>query len=32
MLEEYIKLLEPEITQMFSTDSSGHDIRHLERQ
>lgn len=31
MLEEYIKLLRPEIEEMFASESSGHDISHLER-
>lgn len=31
MLEEYIKKLRPEVEKLFSADSSGHDIGHLER-
>lgn len=31
MLEKYIELLKPEVEKMFSTDSSGHDMSHLER-
>lgn len=31
MLEDYIKLLRPIITEMFKSESSGHDIGHLER-
>jgi len=31
MLEEYIKELKPHVMKMFSIDSSGHDIGHLER-
>jgi len=31
MLEEYIKLLRPKIEEMFESESSGHDISHLER-
>lgn len=31
MLEEYIKLLRPEVEEMFKSESSGHDISHLER-
>lgn len=31
MLEKYINLLRPEVKNIFSKDSSGHDIGHLER-
>jgi len=31
MLEEYIELLRPIVTEMFKSESSGHDIGHLER-
>lgn len=31
LVEEYIEILKPEITEMFKQDSSGHDISHLER-
>ena len=31
MLEDYIKQLKPLVLKIFSQDSSGHDISHLER-
>lgn len=31
MIEEYIEKLKPEVLKLFSRDSSGHDITHLER-
>ena len=31
MLEEYIEKLKPIILELFSEESSGHDIAHLER-
>lgn len=31
MLEDYIKLLRPKVEEMFKSESSGHDISHLER-
>lgn len=31
MLEEYIEKIRPYVLDMFSKDSSGHDISHLER-
>lgn len=31
MIEEYINKLRPYVLEMFSKDSSGHDISHLER-
>lgn len=31
MIEEYIYKLRPYVLDMFSKDSSGHDINHLER-
>ena len=31
MIEEYIKKLEPHVMELFSKDSSGHDIGHLKR-
>ena len=31
MVEEYIEKLRPIVTEMFSKESSGHDISHLER-
>ena len=31
MLEEYIEKLKPIISELFSKESSGHDIGHLER-
>ncbi|MBE5821502.1 MAG: HD domain-containing protein [Clostridiales bacterium] len=31
MVEKYIAILKPKVTQMFQNESSGHDIGHLER-
>lgn len=31
MLEEYIEKLRPIVSELFSKESSGHDIGHLER-
>ena len=31
MLEDYIKIIKPYIIELFSEDSSGHDISHLTR-
>ena len=31
MLEDYIKIIKPYIIELFSEESSGHDISHLTR-
>lgn len=31
MLKDYIKIIKPYIVELFSEDSSGHDISHLTR-
>lgn len=31
MLDNYVKLLRPIVSKMFESESSGHDISHLER-